>query len=178
MNEPQQTKLSLWKRLRQNYWGSLVFDVSLILLVVVAVNIYQNHDLPGTPEHAPELKLSTLDGTLFDIDSLQGKTTVVYFFAPWCHICHASIGNLEALWQDNKETVNAIVVAQDYQSIQEIQDFVDDLNLNMPVLLGTQKTQKDWSIFAFPTYYVITPEGKIKWRSVGYSTELGLRIRT
>ena len=183
-NEPEKAdtnenkNLSLWRRLRNNYWGSLAFDIAVIAFIAIAVNLYQNRNLPGSPEHAPELNLMTLDGSPLNLKSLKGKKTVVYFFAPWCHICHASIGNLEDMWQDNKEDVNAIVVALDYKSIDEVREFIADKNLTMPILLGHSKTSSDWNVFAFPTYYVIAEDGHIIWRSVGYSTELGLRIRT
>jgi hypothetical protein len=35
----------------------------------------------------------------------------------------------------------------------------------------------DWSVRAFPTYYVIDAAGQIQARSVGYSTWLGMLMR-
>jgi len=48
----------------------------------------------------------------------------------------------------------------------------------MPVLLGTTETMKDFKIQAFPTYYVLDKEQKITKVSMGYSTEIGLRLNT
>jgi len=47
----------------------------------------------------------------------------------------------------------------------------------MPVLMGDDSTARDWSVRAFPTYYVIDTEGRISSRSVGYSTRLGMWLR-
>lgn len=37
----------------------------------------------------PALSASTIDGAEFDFASLQGKPTVLWFWAPWCTICRA-----------------------------------------------------------------------------------------
>jgi hypothetical protein len=44
--------------------------------------------------------------------------------------------------------------------------------------MGNADTAADWSIRGFPTYYVIDADGRISSRSVGYSTWLGMLIRT
>jgi hypothetical protein len=43
--------------------------------------------------------------------------------------------------------------------------------------MGEPSTAADWSVQAFPTYYVIDAEGQISSRSVGYSTKLGMLFR-
>jgi len=68
-------------------------------------------------------------------------------------------------------------VALEYGDLNEVRDFIKETGVNLPVLLGSQKTTKDWQIRAFPTYFVINKTGQIVSRSVGYSTSLGLQIR-
>ena len=43
--------------------------------------------------------------------------------------------------------------------------------------MGDARTAADWSVRAFPTYYVIDSAGRISSRSVGYATRLGLQVR-
>jgi len=45
------------------------------------------------------------------------------------------------------------------------------------VLLGDAQTAADWSVRAFPTYYVIDASGRIDSRSVGYSSWIGMWVR-
>jgi len=62
----------------------------------------------------------------------------------------------------------------------QIQGFFDipvDNVYSSPVLLGDAQTAADWSVRAFPTYYVIDASGRIDSRSVGYSTWLGMWAR-
>ncbi len=84
--------------------------------------------------------------------------------------------NLETAYQQGK--LNAIAIALDYQSIAEVKQFTDSLDLTMPVLLGSKSTGQDYKISAYPTYYVIDEQLAITAHSMGYSTELGLRMRT
>ena len=75
-------------------------------------------------------------------------------------------------------SINAIAIAADYTSIQAVKDLTRELNLSMPVLLGDKNTASNYKVSAFPTYYIISDELKITSKSLGYSTELGLRART
>ncbi|HHL31381.1 MAG TPA: TlpA family protein disulfide reductase, partial [Oceanospirillales bacterium] len=118
-------------------------------------------------------------GKNYQLSQFKGKKVLIYFFAPWCSICHMSGGNLNALRAARSDDELAIlVVGLSYQNNAEIHQFAEDLELTMPVLLGTGKQMSDYKIKGFPTYFVIDEEGRVSHRSVGYSTELGMRLRT
>nr|WP_273048854.1 hypothetical protein [Pseudoalteromonas sp.] len=85
-----------------------------------------------------------------------------------------SMPNLEAVLESSN--INAIGIALDYRNPQEVVDFVSDLNLTMPILLGDRHTQSNYKISAFPTYYIINEQLHITARSMGYSSELGIKI--
>ena len=107
---------------------------------------------------------------------VSGQVGVVYFFAPWCFYCRHSIDNLDEL-VGNGELAWARLVALEYGSIEEVREFINETGVDLPVLLGGQKTSNDWQIRAFPTYFVIDGKGNIVSRSVGYSTKIGLQAR-
>ena len=69
------------------------------------------------------------------------------------------------------------VIAQDYSSVAEIQEFVSQHKLTIPVLLGSDMTQENYRITSFPTYYFLAEDGRIQGHTVGYTTEMGLRMR-
>jgi len=105
------------------------------------------------------------------------KTTVIYFFAPWCQVCHVSIGNLQALYEKN-EHIDVIAVALDYMNAQEIKDFSLQYQLTFPIALGTEQVKKSFKISGYPSYYVIDEQNTVIARSQGYSSEFGLYLRT
>jgi peroxiredoxin len=170
-----QKPINTWRRLRSNFWLALAFDVILIATVFFAVHSWQTRHLPiGEP--APETILALLDGSGIRSAVTAGEAGIVYFFAPWCFYCRNSIGNLDELVSEGAITW-ASAVALDYTDAAEVQEFTDKTGISMPVLMGNPGTASDWSVRAFPTYYVIDADGRISSRSVGYSTSIGMLIR-
>lgn len=156
-----------------------ILHLALIAVVFIGVSAYQELGMleeNGT-QPAPYFSLPTLanQDQRINLNELKGQQTVVYFFAPWCSICKYSMPNLDKLYKQDK--LNAIAIALDYSSQQEITAFTDKLALSMPVLLGDHSVASNFKVKAYPTYYVINEDLKITERSVGYSSELGLRAR-
>lgn len=164
-----------WTSFRNHYWASLAFDVFLLVVVFLLISVWQTRDLPDD-DHRPPLELGWLDDMRADLVIVPGEVGVIYFFAPWCFYCKKSIDNLDGLVKGG-DLAWARVVALDYQSLDEVREFIDGTGVDLPVLLGNPQTSSDWQIRAFPTYFVIDEEGAITSRSVGYSTYLGLRAR-
>lgn len=167
--------ISGWKQFRSHFWGALLFDVVLIAGVFFAVHAWQTRDLP-IDESAPETVLALLDGSGISNAISDGDAGIVYFFAPWCFYCRTSIDNLDDLVKEGVVAWGS-VVALDYADAAEVQEFIDETGVSLPVLMGNPATAADWSVRAFPTYYVIDSNGRISSRSVGYSTKLGMRYR-
>lgn len=166
---------SVWKSLRKNFWASLAVDVALILTAFILVHMWQTRNLPSD-DQTPVLEAVWLDDKSADSVMVEGQVGVVYFFAPWCFYCRKSIDNLNDLVTSG-ELAWARVVALEYQSLDEVREFIDETGVDLPVLLGSQQTTSDWQVRAFPTYFVIDEEGGIVSRSVGYSTKIGLKTR-
>ena len=164
-----------WHRLRARFWASLAFDVALVAAAFLAVHVWQTRDLP-IDRAAPGTVLPLLEGGGSQSAIRAGEAGVVYFFAPWCRVCLASIDNLDALVADGR-IAWATTVALDFADAEEVRAFVERTGVGLPVLLGDAGTAADWSIRGFPTYYVIDAEGRIHSRAVGYSTWLGMWFR-
>lgn len=118
----------------------------------------------------------TLMGEKINIAS-QGKKTIVYFFAPWCQICNISIGNLQSLYLKN-EHLDVIAVALDYKNVDEVVNFTKQHQLTFPIALGNGAIKNTFSVSGYPSYYVLSEENIIIGKSMGYSSELGLYLRS
>lgn len=121
-------------------------------------------------------EVPTLMGETISLNA-QGKTTILYFFAPWCQVCHASIGNLQALFQKN-EQLDVIAVAMDFTSSEEVMRFTSQHQLTFPIALGNEAIKQTFEISGYPSYYVLNEENVIIGKSMGYSSELGLYLRS
>ncbi len=122
------------------------------------------------------VSLPTLSGENIQINA-ENKKTVLYFFAPWCNVCHMSIENLEMLHRDHPE-YKIVAIALDYDSKEEIVNFTEQHQLTFPVALGNNDIKKAYKISGYPSYYVLNQMDKVVGRSLGYSTELGMKLRT
>ncbi|TMP38005.1 TlpA family protein disulfide reductase [Pseudoalteromonas rubra] len=156
-----------------------VLQLIIFAIVFLAVTAYQELGMLADDGQAsaPYFSLPVLEQPTqrVSIKSLQGQQSVVYFFAPWCSICRYSMPNLNKLHEAGK--VNAVAIALDFENKDAVSAFVDDLSLSMPVLLGNRSTASDYKVKAYPTYYVLSDDLKVVERSVGYSSELGIRAR-
>ena len=171
---------NLVKYVKKHKWASITFEAAVIILVLFLFSWYQNRGtLAADGEMAPDFQLKALSGETVQLSELKGKKVLIYFFAPWCSICHLSGGNLNDLRAARTDDeLEILVVGLSYEFPAEIQDFANELQLTMPVLYGEQQQMQDYKIKGFPTYFVIDEEGNVTHRSVGYSTELGMRLRT
>jgi len=164
-----------WQRFRSHFWLTLVFDVFVILSVFIAVHAWQTRKLPIN-EPVPQTMLALLEGSGIHSAVSPGEAGIVYFFAPWCIYCRGSIGNLDKLVAEGRVAWGT-AVALDYGDAGEVQAFITQTGISLPVLMGTRQTGADWGVRAFPTYFVIDAQGKISSRSVGYSTGFGMMVR-
>ena len=151
----------------------------LVVLVFIAVTTYQSRNmLAAGGQPAPGLRGTTLSGEPYDLADAGDRPALVYFFAPWCKVCAASAGNLDRLrrWRDGSE-LEIVAVALSWGSVDEVHEYVERHDLELPVVLGDSGIAGDWQIYAFPSYYVLDSDHRIARRDVGYSSQLGLLWR-
>lgn len=167
-------------RSRLRKWFGALLQLVLLLLAFLAIRAYQTRDLLDTDgQPAPELRLPTLAGEEVDLADLGGRPALIYFFAPWCHVCSASADNIRRLRRmRDDDALLILVVALGWQSVDEVRAYAKRHELNVPVLLGDAATQRAWQIVGFPTYYVVNGDGRVVRRDFGYSTQLGLWWRS
>ncbi len=158
----------------------------LLIAIFILISWWQQKDmLPSSAQFiSPAFSLPSINGEIvqfnlspFNIKQPNKKMTLLYFFAPWCGICHASIDNVEAIKRSYNNEINIYIIALDWQDKSEVENFLSQHKLTVPVLLGEKQTSNDYKIKGFPSYYIVDKNGLIKSRSMGYSTELGLRAR-
>lgn len=156
-------------------WTIWVRDIAIGGLIIAGVLMWQSRDMleqDGTVTIDNQV-LPTLTGQQGPLLAEQ-KPTLVYFFAPWCQICHLSIGNLSYIDNDN---INIVRVALDFGDPQEVQDFVNQHDITDPILLGNWQVREQFNVTAFPTYYLVDSNKTIVGGSKGYSTAAGLKLR-
>ena len=162
-------------------YKGLLLNALLFVVVFLAASAFQSRNmLSASGDVAPALTGSLLRGGTYDLaTAAPNRAVLVYFFAPWCRICGASADNLVRLRRlRDEESLEILAVVLDWRDLAEVRAYVARHELELPVLLGDSTTARNWRIQAFPTYYVLDGEHRVRRRDLGYSTQLGLWWRT
>jgi len=140
--------------------------------------MFREVDMLSTGEVVTQqnITLKTLDNKTIELNSIE-NTTVIYFFAPWCQICHMSISNLQDIYEKN-DHINVVAVALDFVDQKEVFEFSSQHQLTFPIALGNEQIKAQFKIKGYPSYYVIDEENTVVAKSMGYSSEIGLFLRT
>lgn len=185
MNEinAQPAQPGIWQRIKAIYsrkWVGLLVDVCIALLIFAAISWWQTRDHIEHGTRAPEFALQSLanieDGTITS-QQLEGKETVLYFWAPWCTVCKAQSGIISTLHEKNGKEYNVISIALGYEDVASVQQFIQEHEATYPVLLGKPGMERDWSIEAFPTIYILDKDQTIASSTQGFTTRQGILAR-
>jgi thioredoxin-related protein len=169
MTEPRWRKHMPW-----------IFNGAMLIAAFLAVSAFQARNMLDTDrQSSPGLSAITLGSDSFDLASQEPRPTVIYFFAPWCHYCALSSDNLNRLRRlRDEDALRIVAVALDWKDSDEVKQFAERHELNVPVLLGDAAIARDWKVYGFPTYYVLDNQSRVVSRDIGYSTQLGMLWRS
>lgn len=153
-------------------WRRWAVDIALVLLVIFGMHLWQTRNLPVGA--APELQGTMLDGEAMDLKDFRGKPVLVHFWATWCPICRTEEGSINSLAQDYP----VLTIATGSGEASEIQKYLTENDLAFPVLVDESGMKGvSWGVRGVPSSFVVDADGQIRHVAVGYTTELGLRIR-
>ncbi|MBJ6609441.1 MAG: TlpA family protein disulfide reductase [Candidatus Thiothrix moscowensis] len=117
---------------------------------------------PGDKQ-APALKLTDIDGKTHDLQDYRGKVVLLNFWSTWCPPCIKeipSLGRLQAKFAKDEFVVLSVDVGQPEEDVIA---FLENYPADYPVMLDPAgNTVKPWDLRAFPTTFVLDPEGYIR----------------
>jgi len=155
---------------KKRSWRRLAIELAVVLAVFLAFRAWQTRDAADGP--APALAGSGLDGSALALAT--DRPTLVHFWATWCGVCRAEQGTIDALAGDH----HVVTVASQSGGAPEVQAYLEREGVDFPVIVDPGGAlAARWGVHAFPTTFVVAPDGTISDVEVGYTTSLGLRAR-
>jgi thiol-disulfide isomerase/thioredoxin len=108
---------------------------------------------------AATLTVPSLAGDQLDIQSLEGKPTLLLFVTPSCVHCLATIPNAIAAAHQKNANVAAVFVAGDRDRAQRV---VDQLKFPGPALFDDGTLRAQYHVDSVPYILVLGPDGHAK----------------
>ena len=157
---------------RARVWIRRLAWVGILVPVVFGIRAWQQSDLAHGA--APELAGTRVDGIPYVLPRQVPRPTLVYFWASWCAVCRVEQGAIRDIATDH----DVVVVALRSGTDAEVTRYLQSHGLRGPVLNDPDgRLAQRWGVRATPTFFVVDGAGNIRFREVGYTSAVGLRLR-
>ena len=157
-------------------WRRRAAEALLFIAIVIGVQLWQTRDTPRGP--APEFAGRLVDGQPFDLATWRathaGRPVLLYFWAEWCPICKTTagnVGNVSADWPVTSIAIQSGTAAQ-------VAGVMAAKGYRWPTLPDpAAEVLRQFGLAGTPAFVVIDPAGEVRFVLLGYTSELGLRLR-
>ena len=117
----------------------------------------------GSVFAAPDFSVTDTAGKQHRLSDYRGKWLLVNYWATWCPPCLEEIPDLVALYDERHDKdLMVLGVAMEYKSGKEVAEYVDDMLMSYPIVLGNESvTAQIGSAEVLPTTYIFDPHGEL-----------------
>ncbi|MCC6200715.1 MAG: protein disulfide oxidoreductase [Moraxellaceae bacterium] len=148
----------------------------LVLSVVVAVNVWRTRDAPAGM--APPIVGVLASGQQITLDEFRaqhaGRPVALYFWAEWCPVCRAEAHVVTRVMKDYP----VLTIAMQSGSVAEVTQVLQKRELDWPTLVDADGAiTRQYGLPGVPGLVLLDKQGMIRFVEVGYTTEIGLRLR-
>lgn len=170
-------KTWFWNWLKN--WRSHAVTLGLLVLFVTGIHLWQTRDIPWGP--APGFSTqaaSPLEIGPLDLDQWRarypGRAVALHIWADWCPICRMEEGSISALHADWP----VLGIAMRSGDAARVQTVLRQRELPWLAAVDADGSlSARYGLKAVPAFVVLDAQGNIRHASVGYTTEIGMRLR-
>jgi thiol-disulfide isomerase/thioredoxin len=122
-----------------------------------------------------DFSLTSIDGGPLNLSDYQGKVVLVNFWATWCGPCVVETPALVRMYDKYKNKGFAVVGVAIQSEEDGVKEFVK--RYRVPYAIGRDATNEiglRYQVFALPSSFLFSPEGKVKKAFTGFVAEAAL----
>jgi len=122
----------------------------------------------------PEVELQDVDGKAVKLSDLKGKVVVLDFWATWCGPCRAMIPHTRKLVKQHEKKPFVFVSVSCDEKRETLKDFTTRTEMPWTHWWDGRggNAARAYEVRAFPTIYAIDHKGNIRFKSVGFDSDL------
>ena len=164
MRPPSRASLKRW-----------ALELAIFVAALWAIQAWQQRDVPDGP--APATAGILADGQPFDLNAWRARhpgPVALHFWAEWCPICRTEEGSITSVAADWP----VMTVAMQSGPPGQVSRHLAGKGLAWPALMDSDGgIAAAYGLRGVPAFVVIDRSGAIRSVSVGYTSELGMRLR-
>ncbi|MBQ3100446.1 MAG: TlpA family protein disulfide reductase [Clostridia bacterium] len=160
----------------------LIIAVLAVLIIAAVIFIVispiSKDDLPQNDIRDEETnEQSAKDFTVYDenenavsLSSMQGKPTVVNFWATWCGYCVIEMPDFEIAYNEYKDEVNFMMVdlTNETETKEKASEFIKEKGYTFPVYFDQElSAYKAYNLTSIPRTLIILADGTLMYEHVG-----------
>lgn len=160
-------------------WRRHLGTLAMVAVALLGAHAWQTRHVPSGP--APDfsaLAVSTQDGAVLGLAQWRaahpGQPVALHFWAEWCAICKLeqhSVTRVASDWP-------VLTVAMQSGDVAAVRRTLAQRGLNWPTVIDADGAlAARYGFRAVPAFVAIDPAGRISATSVGYTSEIGMRLR-
>ena len=137
-------------------------------------------DLIPTGSPAPDVSFITMDDGGLKLSSLRGKTLLLNFWFYDCEACRQEMPQLQSLWSEvsSKRSDVAFLAINRGDEKEQIEYWWTNSEFTLQaVRQDDEDVSEAFGVKAYPTTYVVGPDGRVIYRGMGYDQEAQAKIR-
>ena len=155
----------------QKPWVKYPLEVLFFILLYLGLRAYTQRDM--VQGAAPDIQATTLAQQQFHLSDAP-KPLLVHFWATWCGICKLEQNSIQSIHADYP----VITIAMQSGSDAEIQAYLDEHQLNFPVINDASgELSARYGVKGVPASFIVDGRQQIIAVERGFTTEWGLRLR-
>lgn len=182
---------------RRGSTTSLLLTLAVLLIVTLVIIFFpvdagakqpvttateQQDDIEATTlihagDVAPDFTVEMLDGSSVTLSKLQGKPTLLIFWATWCPPCREELSHLqEGVIDLFGDKINVLPISRG-EKREVVEGFLDKMGYTFAVGLdGDQSIYRKYATNYIPRCWVIDSKGKVVYAGVGYDEAIAAEV--
>jgi peroxiredoxin len=147
----------------------LAVVAGLLFLFLIAKEGPRSNKIIQEGDHAPEFRLSALDGRQVGLSDYRGKVVMVHFWATWCPPCVEELPVLDRMYRGLPgRDIEVLAVSVDEGGAGSVISFLKKNAVSLPVLLDPgASVAHSYGTFKFPETYILDRSGIVRYKVIG-----------